>query len=404
VTAAVAAAVASEDSKELANSEEVLVSSADVETSKSTNPFEEASEHSTTSYACNPFDDEEASLHDDGAEVLSPESRAPRPANPFDSAALEPPSASSPHSPSTNPFDDQPPSVYAIAAKTPSPSKKKSMSSPSSDLDATEATVESTDFDSSYEDPARGSPASSNEEPRMNLFALTKVEEEVVKEYRLPEGLKPLIELSEMPTDRSESMAVFGAIEAKRRGWATSELRGFKEQWGCYKDLIPAMARETEWVEDLLKTAFKSIEAYSSMMRAVAADSLLDEADRIVTDQKKRTKLAAKRAKESLNYSSVDPSVMQPVLDMLMSAVNQLDESVPALTTEVDSMSELSTQVSSSGSDLAKAGDRIMLDMECVEMKIQAAWGKQNVFLFPQPLLRCEARRLTFVRAPSCTI
>jgi hypothetical protein len=368
--------------------------------------LEDASEHTSTTYGCNPFDDE-TSVEEMMMDTLSPEppTTTPRTVDAFDSVALAIPSASndsaSPSSSTTNPFDDPtepasstnpfddpaqpalstnpfddpaPTLGYAAVAKTPSPTNKASTAgSPSSELDATEATIESSDFDSSYEEAVPESPVQ-NKGPRMNLLALTQVEEEVVREYRLPEELKPLIELSEKPTDRSESIAVFAAIEAKRKGWATSELRGFKEQWGCYKDLIPSMARETEWVEDLLKTSFKSMEDYSSMMRAAAEDSLLDEADRIIPDLKKRSKVAEKRSKDAYNYSS-ETSVMQPVLSMLLSAVSQLDESVPSLVGEVESMSELSAHVTSKGSDLAKSGDRIMLDMEAIEVKIQAAWG-----------------------------
>jgi hypothetical protein len=350
-----------------------------------TNPFEDASEHSSASYSCNPFDDE-----------TSPESPTPRTVDVTDVASLAVPSAS------TNPFDDPPPSLSEASANTPSPKKKTIVSSPCSEVDATEATADSTDFDSSCDEMSPDSPAQSKS-PRMNLFALTQIEEEVVKRYRLPEGLKPLIELSEKPSDRSEAMAVFATIEAKRKSWATSELRGFKEQWGCYKDSIPAMIRETEWVEDLLKTSFKSMEAYSSMMRAVAGDSLLDESDRIITDHKKRNKLATKRSKEVYNFSS-EYSVMQPVLNMIVSAVGQLDESVPSLVSEVESMSELSVHLSSKGGDLAKAGDRIMLDLECMELKIQAAWGKSTNLTHMawgmMFLIKCLMLSLSF-RSPS---
>ena len=358
-------------------------------------------------YVCNPFDDDmDESLHpmENGFLVEHAADTPLRSTNPFDHEGLSPPVSS-------NPFDDEKVDRSLMTsqrtAQTPSPSKKYKLafSSPHSDLDLTETTADSTDWDSSVPSPGNGgdefwgmdeeefasSTVPANVEStlpssRMNLLGLSSLSfldksghslEGEIQEYRLPEELKPLKELSEQPVDRSESIAVFAKIEAKRSSWAQNELRGFKEQWGCYKDLIPVMARECDWVEDLLKTAFKSMEGYTDMIRAVATDSLLDETDRIITDQRKRTKLASKRSKEASKFPT-DSSVLQPVLDMLLRSVEQLEESAPSLSPEVDSIAELSAHVSARGSDLAKAGDRIMLDMEYMETKIKAAWGKSD--------------------------
>lgn len=198
---------------------------------------------------------------------------------------------------------------------------------------------------------------------------------EVVSRYIPPEELQPLKELTEKPLDRTESVAVLSAVESKRRCWSMGELDSLKVEWSCYKNLLTNAVKETDWIHDILKGSCQSIEAYSGILQAIQCDAFIDDAGLVVSSSRKRSKLASQRSSSLAQSKAVD-SVMRPLFDMLLGTVDRVNESLPSLNTEVESFTELRTEVSARVTTLAKTGDRIVYDIELIESHIQGAWCK----------------------------
>jgi hypothetical protein len=86
--------------------------------------------------------------------------------------------------------------------------------------------------------------------------------------------LRPLQALREAPQCRTEGMAVWSAIESKRRCWFMEELETMQEEWKLYKEMLQDIISTTDHIELLMRSSYESIEMYAMTVYPVVTDTM----------------------------------------------------------------------------------------------------------------------------------
>jgi hypothetical protein len=178
-------------------------------------------------------------------------------------------------------------------------------------------------------------------------------------------------------------MAVWSAIESKRRCWFMQELETTHVEWKSYKEILQELIAGTDHIEVLVRASYESLEVYASTMRPVLTDSLLDDNGKEVFNIRRQQQLIKKRQTKTKELEIDLVEDKSPFTSLLASfgvMKNHLDEHIPAIKDGADEMTILKKEVRWKAALVAtkmkEVGLAISEELEASEAAIQAAWGK----------------------------